>query len=148
MKINLYTIVFFLIACSLLSCSTYVGEEVYTFNVLYCKKAPLGLKYNEYEVVEYKKLFYSPNIEGCYVKGKLHTLNVYKSDGVISYTNEDLKTDSLFAKYIGIPLNRKIIIHHENMFDNGTIFSCEKRGDSIFVKKTDEIIIYYNIEQK
>ena len=44
--------------------------------------------------------------------------------------------------YIDIPLNRKIIILQKSLSDNGTVFTYEQKGDSIFVNRGNEIIIY------
>lgn len=87
-------------------------------------------------------------MEGSYINGELQTLELYKSDGIISYTNKDLKVDSLLARYIDIPLRREIIIHSKTISDNKSVFVYEKKRDSIFVKRNDEIIIYNNIKLK
>lgn len=115
----------------------------YSFNVLYCKINPSGLKYDNLNVIEYKGKFYSPRIDACYINGELRTLDVYKSDGIISYTNKDLKRDNLLTKHLDIPLNRTIIIQTDTISDNGIASIYENRRDSIFVEKTNEIIIYY-----
>jgi len=50
--------------------------------------------------------------------------------------------DRFFTKYIDVPLGRKIIIREDSIFDSGIIVSYEKRGDSLFIKQADEIIVY------
>ena len=96
-------------------------------------------------VIRYEGMDYSPKIEVCYINGELHTLDVYKSDGILSYTIEELKTDRVLTKYLGIPLKRTIIIQMDSIFDNGIVFACKNRGDSIIVNNDNEIIIYYKI---
>lgn len=148
MKTFFRTIVIFAIVCIHLSCSTNGKDKIQSFNVLYCKKKPSGLNSNNFNVIEYEGILYYPKIDVCYTNGKLRTLDVYKSDGILSYTNEDLKKDSSLIKYLDIPLNRIIIIQIDSISDNGTVSVYENRNDSIFVKKDNEILIYYAHRRK
>lgn len=141
-------VLLFALVITLFSCSKNKAEKVSSFNILYCKKIPLGLTYNNSNVIEHEKMLYSKKMEGSYINGELQTLELYKSDGIISYTNKDLKVDSLLARYIDIPLRREIIIHSKTISDNKSVFVYEKKRDSIFVKRNDEIIIYNNIKLK
>ncbi len=141
-------VLLFALVISLFSCSKNKADNVSSFNILYCKKIPLGLTYNNSNVIEHEKMLYSKKMEGSYINGELQTLELYKSDGIISYTNKDLKVDSLLARYIDIPLRREIIIHSKTISDNKSVFVYEKKRDSIFVKRNDEIIIYNNIKLK
>ena len=79
---------------------------------------------------------------GVLDEGKLQKIDVYRSDGVLSYTRKDFMADRFFTKYIDVPLGRKIIIREDSIFDSGIIASYEKRGDSLFIKQADEIIVY------
>ena len=130
------------IACILYTCST-EKEQVYkTFRVLYYKEVPFGLNYGNSKVIKYGEKKYFPRVVAYYVKGKLQKIDVYRSDGVLSYTRKDLMADRFFTKYIDVPLGRKIIIREDSIFDSGIIASYEKRGDSLFIKQADEIIVY------
>ena len=79
---------------------------------------------------------------GYYVNGKLNNVDIYKSDGIISYTNYDIKSDKTLAKYLSIPINRKIIIIEDTLSDNGILFTYERKDDSIFVYNKNKLIIY------
>lgn len=79
---------------------------------------------------------------GHYKKGKLNNVDVFKNDGILSYTNNELKSDKRLAKHINIPLDRKIKVLQKSLSDNGTVSTYEKKGDSIFVNRADGLLIY------
>ena len=126
----------------LYSCST-KEQEYESFNVLYCKESFQGLHYNVSDkIITYKEKMYSVKMIGYYINRRLNNVDIYRSDGILSYTNNELKSDKHLIKYIDIPLNRKIIILQKTLSDNGTVFTYEQKGDSIFVNRGNEIIIY------
>ena len=85
---------------------------------------------------------YSVKMVGYYINRRLNNVDIYRSDGILSYSNNELRSDKHLTKYIDIPLNRKIIILQKSLSDNGTVFTYEQKGDSIFVNRGNEIIIY------
>ncbi len=85
---------------------------------------------------------YSVKMIGYYINRRLNNVDIYRSDGILSYTNNELKSDKHLTKHIDIPLNRRIIILQKSLSDNGTVFTYEQKGDSIFVNRGNEIIIY------
>ena len=125
-------------------------EDVYilthpheSFNVLYCKESSQGLHYNVSDkIITYKEKKYFVKMIGYYIKRRLNNVDIYRSDGILSYTNNELKSDKHLIKYIDIPLNRKIIILQKTLSDNGTVFTYEQKGDSMFVNRGNGIIIY------
>lgn len=136
-----YLIAFFILSYS---CST-KEQEYESFNVLYCKESAQGLHYNVSDkIITYKKKRYFVKMIGYYIKRRLSNVDIYRSDGILSYTNNELKSDKHLIKYIDIPLNRKIIILQKTLSDNGTVFTYEQKGDSIFVNRGNGIIIYVN----
>lgn len=141
MKKIIYLIVIFVLAYILYSCLN-KRQEYKTFNVMYCNESQLGLHYNYDKLIEYGEKFYTRKMIGYYVNGKLNNVDIYKSDGIISYTNYDIKSDKTLAKYLSIPINRKIIIIEDTLSDNGILFTYERKDDSIFVYNKNELIIY------
>lgn len=134
-----YLIAFFIL---LYSCST-KEQEYESFNVLYCKESSQGLHYNVSDnIITYKEKKYFVKMIGYYIKRRLNNVDIYRSDGILSYTNNELKSDKHLIKYIDIPLNRKIIILQKTLSDNGTVFTYEQKGDSMFVNRGNGIIIY------
>ena len=71
---------------------------------------------------------------------RLNNVDIYRSDGILSYTNNELKSDKHLTKYIDIPLNRRIIILQKSLSDNGTVFTYEQKGDSIFVNREMKLL--------
>ena len=90
MKRTGYLIAFFIL---LYSCS--IKEQEYeSFNVLYCKESSQGLHYNVSDkIITYKEKIYSVKMIGYYIKRRLNSVDIYKSDGLLSYTNNELKSD-------------------------------------------------------
>ena len=83
-----------------------------------------------------------------YIKNKLQNVDVYRSDGIISYTNSEVKSDKKLANYLEIPLVRNVVISNDKLLDNNTLFSYEAKGDSIFVNQAKNLVIYVNFIQK
>ena len=57
-------------------------------------------------------------------------MDVYRSDGIISYTNSEVKSDKKLANYLGIPLVRNVVISNDKLLDNNTLFSYEASDSS------------------
>ena len=79
---------------------------------------------------------------------KLQNVDVYRSDGIISYTKSEVESDKKLANYLGIPLVRIVVISKDKLLDNNTLFSYEAKGDSIFVNQAKNLVIYVNSIQK
>lgn len=100
----------------------------------YCKEVSSGLKYNNScGTIEYRGEKYTIKKSVYYVKKKLQNVDVYRSDGIISYTKSEVESDKKLANYLGIPLVRIVVISKDKLLDNNTLFSYEAKGDSIFV---------------
>ena len=77
-----------------------------------------------------------------YVKNKLQHVDVYKCDGIISYTGSEVKSDKKLANYIGVPFVRNIIIDKDKLIDGNKISPYEAKGDSMIVNQAENIVIY------
>jgi hypothetical protein len=77
-----------------------------------------------------------------YKQGTLQNLDIYKSEGPISYTKQDLENDKLLMEYVGVPIYRKIMINGDSISDNGIVTFYKNKGDSIYVHRTNELTIY------
>ena len=87
----------------LYSCST-KEQEYESFNVLYCKESFQGLHYNVSDkIITYKEKMYSVKMIGYYINRRLNNVDIYRSDGILSYTNNELKSDKHLTKYIVVP---------------------------------------------
>ena len=87
----------------LYSCST-KEQEYESFNVLYCKESFQGLHYNVSDkIITYKEKRYSVKMIGYYINRRLNNVDIYRSDGILSYTNNELKSDKHLTKYIVVP---------------------------------------------
>ena len=86
-------------------------QEYNSFNIIYCKEVSSGLQYNNScGTIEYRGEKYTIKKSVYYVKKKLQNVDVYRSDGIISYTGSEVKSDKKLANYIGVPSVRNIII--------------------------------------
>ena len=125
-------------------------QEYNSFNIIYCKEVSSGLKYNNSScgTIEYRGEKYTIKKSVYYVKKKLQNVDVYRSDGIISYTKSEVESDKKLANYLGIPLVRIVVISKDKLLDNNTLFSYEAKGDSIFVNQAKNLVIYVNSIQK
>ena len=140
--ITLYAFTYILYSCSM-------EQEYNSFNIIYCKEVPSGLQYNNScGTIEYKGEKYTIKKSVYYVKNKLQNVDVYRSDGIISYTKSEVESDKKLANYLGIPLVRIVVISKDKLLDNNTLFSYEAKGDSIFVNQVKNLVIYVNFIQK
>lgn len=120
-----------------------------SFNIIYCKEVSSGLQYNNScGTIEYKGEKYTIKKSVYYVKKKLQNVDVYRSDGIISYTKSEVESDKKLANYLGVPLVRIVVISKDKLLDNNTLFSYEAKGDSIFVNQAKNLVIYVNSIQK
>lgn len=125
-----------------LSCSL-AKQEHESFDVCYYKEQPFGLHYNYIDApLSYRGKVYSIVRKEHYTNCKIQKVDVYKSEGFITYTYQDLMADKILAEYFDISLNRTIKVFNNKLYDNGTPFSFEKKGDSLFVNGVKEIIVY------
>lgn len=119
--------------------SCYTRKQKYSsFNILYYKEYPI---YNNKGIL-YEGKNYFLQLATCYKQGTLQNLDIYKSEGPISYTKQDLEKDKLLMEYVGVPLYRKIMINGDSITDNGIVTFYKKKGDSIFVHRANELTIY------
>ena len=124
-------------------------QEYNSFNIIYCKEVSSGLQYNNScETIEYRGEKYTIKKSVDYVRKKLQNVDVYRSDGIISYTKSEVESDKKLANYLGIPLVRIVVISKDKLLDNNTLFSYEAKGDSIFVNQAKNLVIYGNSIQK
>ena len=140
--ITLYAFTYILYSCSM-------EQEYNSFNIIYCKEVSSGLQYNNScETIEYRGEKYTIKKSVDYVRKKLQNVDVYRSDGIISYTKSEVESDKKLANYLGIPLVRIVVISKDKLLDNNTLFSYEAKGDSIFVNQAKNLVIYVNSIQK
>ena len=140
--ITLYAFTYILYSCS-------IKQEYNSFNIIYCKEVSSGLQYNNFcGTIEYRGKKYTIKKSVYYVKKKLQNVDVYRSDGIISYTKSEVESDKKLANYLGIPLVRIVVISKDKLLDNNTLFSYEAKGDSIFVNQAKNLVIYVNSIQK
>ena len=87
-------------------------QEYNSFNIIYCKEVSSGLQYNNScGTIEYRGEKYTIKKSVYYVKKKLQNVDVYRSDGIISYTKREVESDKKLANYLGIPLVRIVVIN-------------------------------------
>ena len=104
-------------------------QEYNSFNIIYCKEVSSGLQCNNScGTIEYRGEKYTIKKSVYYVKKKLQNVDVYRSDGIISYTKSEVESDKRLANYLGIPLVRIVVISKDKLLDNNTLFSYEAKG--------------------
>ena len=84
--ITLYVFTYILYSCS-------IDQEYDSLNIIYCKEVPSGLQYSDFcRTIEYRGEKYAIKKSVYYIKNKLQNVDVYRSDGIISYTNSEVKS--------------------------------------------------------
>ena len=122
-----------------------VKDEVLSFSVTTCVKNPEGFVYED-TIVNYDGGEYRPTKNETYKNGAIEGIDIYKTEGILSYSFTDLKNDSLLASSIRAVFDRKIVIKgdllHDSKFtdSNGKKFS-NKNGD-FYVLVSDTLLIY------
>lgn len=122
-----------------------VKDEVLSFSVTTCVKNPEGFVYED-TIVNYDGGEYRPIKNETYENGAIEGIDIYKTEGILSYSFTDLKNDSLLALSINAVFDRKIVIKgdllHDSKFtdSNGKKFN-NKNGD-IYVLISDTLLIY------
>jgi hypothetical protein len=110
--------------------------------VITCRINDKGFSYHNH-LIRYNNEDYLPIKSETYKCNNLSTIDVYQSEGAMSYSRYELSEDSMIAKSIQAVFKRKIIIRAGTLYDNT---SCrgdyEIRGDSLFVCKSDTLWIY------
>ena len=97
-------------------------------------------------IVNYDGGEYRPTKNETYKNGALEGIDIYKTEGILSYSFTDLKNDSLLASSISAVFDRKIVIKdnllHDSKFTdlNGKKFN-NKNGD-FYVQENDTLLIY------
>ena len=75
-------------------------QEYNSFNIIYCKEVSSGLQCNNScGTIEYRGEKYTIKKSAYYVKKKLQNVDVYRSDGIISYTKSEVESDKKLANY-------------------------------------------------
>ena len=130
------------------SCSTrqeVKEDEVLSFSVTTCVKNPDGFVYED-TIVNYDGGEYRPFKNETYKNGAVEGIDIYKTEGILSYSFTDLKNDSLLASSISAVFDRKILIKGNFLPDskftdlNGKKFN-NKNGD-FYVQENDTLLIY------
>ena len=116
-----------------------------SFSVTTCVKNSEGLVYGD-TIVNYDGGEYRPTKNETYKNGALEGIDIYKTEGILSYSFTDLKNDSLLASSIRAVFDRKIVIKGHLLHDskytdlNGKKFN-NKNGD-FYVLVSDTLLIY------
>ena len=134
-----------LLSCSCSTRQEVKEDEVLSFSVTTCVKNSEGFVYGD-TIINYDGSEYRPIKNETYENGAIEGIDIYKAEGILSYSFTDLKNDSLLASSIRAVFDRKILIKgdllHDSKFTdlNGKKFN-NKNGD-FYVLENDTLLIY------
>ena len=138
----LYLLYIIITASIVISCEWKNEVQYNNMVVITCRINDKGYSYHSH-LIRYNDEDYLPIKSETYKCSNLTTIDVYQSEGAMSYSRYELSEDSMIAKSIQAVFKRKLIIHADTLYDNT---SCrgdyEIRGDSLFVCKSDTLWIY------
>ena len=107
-----------------------------SFSVTTCVKNSEGFVYGD-TIVNYDGSEYRPIKNETYENGAIEGIDIYKAEGILSYSFTDLKNDSLLASSIRAVFDRKIVIKGALLPDrnftelNGKKFNNQNRDSYV-----------------
>lgn len=123
------------------SCSTGV-KNVNTFTVVNYHEVESGYNYSG-EVIDYRGKRYKPVLSAQYRSDTLFSVETFKSEGNVQYTNVDLNQDKPLKELLGIIDKRTLNIEDSYLEDNYTrVQITEKKDKTIYCIKGKELVIY------
>lgn len=140
-KVALYTFIIIL-GIVIINCSNeeYIKK---TFQIVKYHKIRIGIVYSN-DLITFKDSLYKPIYGGMYRLDSLEYILRYYCEGqtIDSYT--ELKRDSLTMFYLAIPINRKILIDKDYIYDNKTKYKIVQNvNDTIFYQNTADTLYKY-----
>jgi hypothetical protein len=124
------------------SCKNNIIEKPHNYKVTRCLRVEEGYHYSK-DIFIYKSNKYRPIVTAEYIDDTLVSLLVFKSEGKISYSSEDIVVDSLLFQTLNIPLRRIIDISETQIIDNGRSHRIsELIKDSIYSLQEDTLFLY------
>lgn len=82
-------------------------EELKDIVVTKYQEVPMGYQFSN-DIIEFDGKKFKPVLREEYHDKKLVAIEVFKSEGSLRYSIEDLKTDTLFAKSLPIVYERSV----------------------------------------
>ncbi len=122
-------------------------DTIYSnFSLVRYKKVDRFYHYDEIPLLEYKGSYYVHKDSSMYKSSELKYIALFKTEGIIDYSNDDLSKDSLLNYYVG--LNHNTAIH----FNEGILcysdFSCfyEKVSEGEFICRDSNYLYKFYIK--
>jgi hypothetical protein len=117
-------------------------KRIGNYSVTTFEKVDWGYHYSK-DMFQYHGAIYRPFERAEYANDTLISVGIYKSEGAIRYTKAELMEDLPLMKSFGIPNERVIYLHGEQLRDNKISYpTTEIRGDSIFCCQRDSLFLY------
>lgn len=117
-------------------------RAVHDFTITKYHKVDEGYQYSK-DLLKYKGNTYKPVVSSDYINDTLTAIAVYKSEGKISYSKEELRSDPLFMKTLNLPEVRKVEIKGESLIESNNTYPIDKKeGDSIICIVKDTLFLY------
>jgi hypothetical protein len=117
-------------------------KAVDNFTVIKFQKVTNGYQFSK-DILKYQGNTYKPLVSANYIMDTLSNIDIYKSEGKVSYSIEDLQNDVLFKLTLDLPELRRIIVRENSLVDNyKTYHITEIKNDSIFCFNQDTLFLY------
>lgn len=123
----------------MISCSS--NNHVKKYYITKYLKVGNGYEYS-HDIIKYHLNKYKPTISLAYSNDTLITAEIFKSDGSLVYTKDDLEKDSLLVKMLSIEMIRKIQLKNNNIIYKKKYLSSELIDNKIYCLSKDSLFVY------
>lgn len=118
------------------------NKEIYNFTVTTYQRVDEGYQYSK-DLIAYDGNIYKPIVSSHYKNNTLTTAVLYKPEGKIRYSKDELRNDSLFTRILNLPEIRMIEIKGQYLLENENSRIIDKKiGDSLFCVHKNKLLLY------
>lgn len=111
------------------------------YTITYYQRREQGYQYSD-DLFTYNNNLYSPLLSVDYIEDTLFSVSLFKSEGTMVYTSEEIKADEKLTNSLNIPYKRLIEVSGNKIMDSGNAYPIEEtKGDSIFCLKSGRLYI-------
>ena len=123
-------------------------DKTYTdFSLVRYKKASKDYKYDEHPLFEFNGEYYVHQDSLTYQRSELKHAIIFKADGIVSYTRNELLKDTMLVNLLGLEFRKEIHIQQNQLRDGEMTIQCKKRKKGEFICLKREYLYKYEIKR-
>ncbi|RYD59286.1 MAG: hypothetical protein EOP56_00020 [Sphingobacteriales bacterium] len=125
------------------SCTSTTKNTSQKYIITRYVKAESSYRYSD-DTINYRSNNYKPLLSAEYHDDTLASIKLFKAEGAIFYSIDNLRDDSTFLNTLDIPTKRTIEFIGGKIKDNEVIYEItEQVNDSVYSLRQDTLILYY-----